>query len=219
LLRLLGCGPADRAAELYAGKGQKMVIETAITRLDAWLQANRPDYYARLQPGLSEAELAAWETELGVTLPADFRAFFAWRNGQAGFKSFLYNFMLMAADDITEARKGLNEFLESGEFDQANWWQPGWIPFLDNGGGDHYCLDLDGAFGGVPGQILHFYHDWENRDVEFPSFAAWLETTITAFERDMFEYDSTGMQPLDSDAVEQLQSKISPGYPIDQEAG
>lgn len=196
-----------------------MARNTAISRLDAWLQNNRPEYYAKLQPGLSKAELAAWETALGVTLPADFRAFFAWRNGQAGFKSFVYNFMLMAAADVVEARQGLNEFLAAGEFTQADWWHPGWIPFLDNGGGDHYCLDLDGAFGGQPGQVLRFYHDDERRDIEYPSFAAWLTTTVTAFEQDLFELDQYGMQPSDSAAMRALQRRLSPGYPIKKKAG
>ncbi|HMA36631.1 MAG TPA: SMI1/KNR4 family protein [Chloroflexia bacterium] len=199
-----------------------MALPDWIARLDSWLHRQRPDYYARLQPGLGAAAWPALEAALGLTLPADFQAFYAWRNGQAAAHtdSFVYNFMLMDAADIQSATTLLNELLAGGEFEQPNWWQTGWIPFLSNGGGDHYCLDLVGSFGGRPGQVLRFYHDWECRDIEYPHFAAWLETVVTAFERGLFADDRRyGMQPLDDAVVDALQRELNPGYPIDQEAG
>ena len=162
-------------------------MEDLIARLDAWLSSERPEFYAHLLPGLTDAELRDWEAALGGALPADFRAFYAWRNGQDAdyFKSFFHNFSLMPAVHIVGARQVLNDLLAAGEFDLLNWWSPQWVPFLDNGAGDHYCVDIGGSFGGSLGQVLMFNHDWENRDIEYPSFRAWLATVVVALEEDV----------------------------------
>lgn len=38
-------------------------------RLDRWLASNRTEYYARLQFGVTEAALAAFEARFALTLP------------------------------------------------------------------------------------------------------------------------------------------------------
>lgn len=43
---------------------------------------NRPDYYAKLAPGLTDQELLTIEEEFGVSFPEEFKAFYRWRNGQ-----------------------------------------------------------------------------------------------------------------------------------------
>ena len=49
-------------------------MEDAIERLDLWLKGNRPDYYAQLNPGLTDEEIGALEARIGVTLPDEFKA-------------------------------------------------------------------------------------------------------------------------------------------------
>jgi cell wall assembly regulator SMI1 len=195
-------------------------MEDLIARLDAWLSRERPEFYAHLLPGLTDAALRDLETRLGRALPAEFQAFYRWRNGQDAsyFESFFHNFSLMPAVHIVEAQRVLNDLLEAGDFDLPNWWSPQWVPFLYNGAGDHYCVDTGGSFGGVPGQVLMFNHDWENRDIEYPSFHAWLATVVEALEAGMFEYGEYGMQPVD-DAWDALCAVRNPGYPIEHDAG
>jgi cell wall assembly regulator SMI1 len=45
-----------------------------IERLDRWLAAHRPGYYSRLQPGVSDADLDAFETQF---------AFVRWKKSPA----------------------------------------------------------------------------------------------------------------------------------------
>ena len=59
-----------------------------------------------------------------------------------------------------------------------------WIPFLANGGGDHLCVDLSAEDGGVPGQLIAFWHDWEKHSVAFPSMKAWLTDLVESMESD-----------------------------------
>ncbi|WP_309714686.1 SMI1/KNR4 family protein [Armatimonas sp.] len=56
-------------------------MNNLLTRFGTWLSVNLPDYYASLQPGVTDAELDAFETKLGHKLTDDFRALYKWHNG------------------------------------------------------------------------------------------------------------------------------------------
>src|SRR5258708_3524007 len=58
-------------------------LGAVIGRLDAWLRMHHPAYYARLLPGLNDAQWQTFEAALGLSLPEGMREFFRWRNGQA----------------------------------------------------------------------------------------------------------------------------------------
>lgn len=195
-------------------------MTTLIERLDKWLAENRPEYYQQLNPGLTEEELSNLEANIENPLPDDLKEFLRWRNGQGlrNFKSIYYNYQLMDADDIADSAGVNNDMLANGEFSKPNWWNPKWIPFLSNGGGDYYCIDLVGSFNGTPGQVIEFNHDYEGRDIQHPSFAAWFQTLVEACEQEHLEYDEYGMQP-NSDEFDTLYARINPGYPISREAG
>src|SRR5437879_6492766 len=66
---------------LIAAEDARMV-EELIGRMDRWLAANRPDYYALLQPGATDAELDVFEARFSLKLPAAFRELYRWRSGQ-----------------------------------------------------------------------------------------------------------------------------------------
>ena len=191
-----------------------------IERLDMWLAENRPDYYKALQPGASEETVAALEEQLGVTLPTTFRDLLKWRNGQAprNFDSIYQNYSLIDAEEIAGTRQSNNELLAAGDFDQANWWDAQWVPFLGNGGGDFYCIDYAGSFGGKKGQIIVWNHDYEARPVEHVDFDHWLQTLVEALEKGfLVDDDPYGWQPTEE--FDALYAEINLGYPIENEAG
>lgn len=192
-----------------------------IEGLDKHLLQTRPDYYAKLNPGLTEDEIADLETRLGCTLPEEFKALYRWRNGQApgNYKSFFYNYSLMDADDIAETAEMHKDLLEGGDYDVADWWVPGWVPFLSNGAGDNYCIDTVGHFDGAKGQILEFNHDYESREINYASFGKWLETTVQGLEQGLLEYnEEDGVQAVD-ERFDALLAELNPGYPISKWAG
>jgi cell wall assembly regulator SMI1 len=53
-------------------------------------------------------------------------------------------------------------------------WNLRWLPLTTNGGGDHYCADLDPAPGGTVGQIIWFDHEDGPVQVIAKGFAEWL---------------------------------------------
>ncbi len=196
-------------------------METLIKRLDSWLKNNRPDYYAKLQPGLSGEAIAEFEKTLGLEMPTAFKALYQWRNGQqpSSFEGLQYNQSFMNIEAIKEARQVLNDLFEGEDAEEENWWKPQWVPFLDNGGGDHLCIDMDGTFTGQKGQIIEFWHDWEDRSIQYANLENWLETFVTSLEKNLWMDDDGDFPLVDEDAWETYYTTHNPGYPIENAAG
>lgn len=159
------------------------MIDNLITRLDRWLRDNRAEYYSHLQPGVTDDLLTAFEQRFSLKLPTDFRALYRWRNGQAAneFGSFQHNRMFSALEEIADTKEMLDEMI-GADFKDPKWWRCGWVPFLSNGGGDHLCLDLITEDGSNPGQLIAFWHDWEERSIEYPNFTVWLTELVQSME-------------------------------------
>ena len=196
-------------------------MDELLRRLEAWLRENCPDYLAQLLPGLSDAEYSRFTEQLGVSPPDSFRALYQWRNGQSprSSDSLQHNMQFAGAASILESKEVLDELQEGGEFEDANWWSPAWLPFLSNGGGDHLCVDMAGSFTGGVGQVLTFWHDDNPRTIRYPSLETWLECFISSLERGEWEVQGGDVQPRDYDAWTEYLSQHVPGYPVSAEAG
>ncbi len=159
------------------------MVEAMIGRLDRWLEANRPDYFAGLQPGVTDAQLDAFEIQFALKLPAAFRALYRWRNGQANGnnESLQMNRMFSPLESVANSKMLLDGMIGS-DFDRPEWWRRGWVPFLSNGGGSHLCLDVAAEDGGQPGQLVAFWKADEDRPVKYPSVEAWLADLVESME-------------------------------------
>lgn len=155
-----------------------------LSRLEAWLRTQRPEYWASLRAGTSDAALEAFERRFAVQLPESFKALYRWRDGQAlTVSAGLYgNRMFSSLEDISDTKAMLDQMIGT-EFDDPAWWRTGWVPFLANGAGDHLCLDTRAEQGGNPGQLIAFWHDWNNRSTEAVSLELWLEELLRKAER------------------------------------
>lgn len=192
-----------------------------LERLERWLRLYRHEYYEWLRPGIPERELSALERDLGRNLPAGFRELYRWHDGQdaecpAGFQ---FNQMFMPLKDVQLVWAALGQLQDGGEFPEMNWWCKSWLPVLGTADGDHLCVDLDGAFGGVAGQLLLFHHDWECRNIEYPSLEKWVEVFVTTIEGGLWEEDGDDFKPRDEKQIQSIRSRIAPGYPKECAAG
>jgi cell wall assembly regulator SMI1 len=158
------------------------VVQLLLERMERWLAANRPAYFAGLQPGITDAQLDAFEARFSLKLPAAFRALYHWRNGQAdgNYKSLQMNRMLSPLESVADT-KALFDSMIGSDFDRPGW-RRGWVPFLSNGGGSHLCVDVAAEDGGQPGQLIAFWKADEDRDVEYPSIEAWLADLVESME-------------------------------------
>jgi cell wall assembly regulator SMI1 len=164
------------------------MVAELIAGMDRWLATNRPDYYAKLQPGVTDAALTEFENQFQLKLPNSFCALYAWRNGQRAdcSASLQDNRMFSSLEDIATTKELMDGMIGT-DFDDPKWWRRGWVPFLSNGGGDHLCLDLVAEDGGTPGQVVAFWHDGKDRAIEFASLDEWLETLVESMENGTLE--------------------------------
>lgn len=137
-----------------------------------------------LNPPATDAEITTLEQQLGVTLPADYVQVLRQHNGQRGLGDGLFDGQeFLSAQNVLaqwQIWKGLHD---AGEFKtlhsspvagvRADWWNPRWIPFTHDGGGNHLCLDLDPAEGGTAGQVITVWHDSGERALAGSSFGDW----------------------------------------------
>ena len=164
------------------------MVESLIERMDRWLAANRPDYYALLQPGATDAEFEAFEARFSLELPPAFRQLYRWRNGQDAMSSapLQMNRTFLTLGEITSTKELLDGMI-GYDFDDPEWWRRGWVPFLHNGGGSYLCMDAAAEDGGQPGQLVAFWKADEDRPVEHPSLEAWLAELVASMENGSLE--------------------------------
>ena len=158
---------------------------------ESWLAVHWPEGLADLNPGATDDQLRALEAKLGVALPAPFAACLKIHNGQQGGAGGLFdNSEFLSTDAIADQWEIWRDLYESGDFDgiasdpapgvRNDWWNPKWIPITRNGGGDHYCLDLQPAAGGKAGQVITMWHDMDERRIVAPGFDAWFAAYVAA---------------------------------------
>ena len=159
------------------------MVSALLGRMERWLIANRPEYFARLQSGVTNAQLDAFEVQFAVELPAAFRELYRWRNGQEDgcYESLQMNYMFCPLDDVADTKAMLDGMIGT-DFEREGWWRRGWVPFLSNGGGSYLCLDLAAEDDGLTGQLVAFWKADEDRPVEFPSLEAWLGDLVASME-------------------------------------
>jgi cell wall assembly regulator SMI1 len=158
------------------------VVQSLLTRIERWLATNRPDYFARLQPGITDARLDDFERQFTLKLPAAFRELYRWRNGQAdgNYKSLQMNRIFSPLESVADTKELLDGMIGS-DFDRPEW-RRGWVPLLSNGGGSYLCVDVAAEDGGQVGQLVAFWKADEDRDIEYPSVEAWLADLVESME-------------------------------------
>lgn len=167
-------------------------INEAWRRIETWLETNASAIHAGLASGATDAQITQAETDFGVVFPDDLKASLRVHNGEARDVGSVRGEELLSLDGMVAQWRVWEELRTAGMFAEfaaeadgpvkPNWWNTHWVPLTHNGGGDFQCLDLDPTEGGSPSQVIQMWHDWEQRKVLAPSFAAWFTTYADALE-------------------------------------
>lgn len=137
--------------------------------------------------------LAELHAALGAMLPDDVIDSLRLHDGQADPDAvFTESDALLSAQEIVAQWSIWRKLVTGGDFDEMtsepdagirdDWYNLKWIPFTHDGSGNHLCIDLDPAEGGVAGQVIRVWHDDELRERVASSYAEWLARV--AAERD-----------------------------------
>lgn len=158
-----------------------MDLSSCLTRFETWLSGSLPAIHATLQPGASQLELAELETLIGMALPDDFRALYAWHDGQEWPLSrdvpevtgLLAGMDFLPLTEVSQNWRGWHDLLEEdptrndergyisvppGHI-QTQYINSGWIAIAGRGTGDKIGIDLVPGPEGQRGQIVSFGRD------------------------------------------------------------
>ena len=144
---------------------------------------------ASLNPPASSSDINELEKAIKHKIPEDFKNFIKIHNGQSINSIGIFNGLsFLSTKHIYSNWSIWKELLDYGDFSKntvknspeilADWWNISWIPFTDNGSGDHLCIDLSPSISGTYGQIIEVLHDNNTRTLISNSFSEWLNFFI-----------------------------------------
>jgi cell wall assembly regulator SMI1 len=161
-------------------------------KFEQWLKLNCPEILEAFNDAATEAEVAESEQKMGLEFPKSFKELLLIHNGQRDeYIGVIGNYVLLSLDEIVYNWQTMKELLDSKDFEEVEtigpikkefWWNPCWISIATNGAGDDICIDLDPDEGGTVGQIITFWHDWEERKVISRSLEDWFDEIIKRLE-------------------------------------
>jgi cell wall assembly regulator SMI1 len=147
--------------------------------------------------------LDSLEEQCGVHLPTELRAAWTAANGADAIifarPGYLTGYNFLSVAEALEERESMKDrapgyvgYIEPKPRDsriRAGWFQPGWLPFGNFGGGTLLLiLDLAPAESGSMGQVIAFTHDPDRIDYVAPTFERFLGASLAAIEADPGEF-------------------------------
>ncbi len=177
-------------------------VGTAWQAIAAFLRKHRPEVARSLRKGASPEALGKVEQALGLSLPEGFEESYRRHDGQQEGAEPLVppgasgedGYRLLPLRELLAEWRRWQELTDRGEFRgmksgpdrgvRDDWWNPGWVPFADNGYGDLLCVDTAPAPGGRAGQIITMNHESTKRELLAPDFVHWLADVAAALKGD-----------------------------------
>jgi len=192
---------ADVKGELFmAGDAIAQTIKDTWRDIEEWYRQHAPRLLEDLATGASDAEISDLEGRLGLTLPDDYKASLRIHNGDLNVHAYHY----MTIDSVAGTWAMMTDLSNSGAFkgrpiDQDGggiirntWWDRGWVPFLEDSGGNLFCIDTAPAAEGIAGQILQMEMGSGPFPTSYRSFQSWLQDYRNSLYQDKFEVDADG---------------------------
>lgn len=175
-----------------------------------------PEYHEALNPPAEVADLKALEEHIEPLK--------AWielhqvANGTDKWISLVQGLELLSLQSSARTKATMDELEADGTFDNwapDEWWNPAWIPILDNHSYDTYVIDLGGYKGSKPGQILRWSKDSSTRVVVAPSFEDWLSAFCDLVDSKelIWDADEGGFHSPNHALLDDLIAAHFEGYP------
>ncbi|WP_293909631.1 SMI1/KNR4 family protein [Deinococcus sp.] len=170
-----------------------MDIDIFWQRVDQML-AQRDDLAPIFNPGATEEELQALETELGYPLPTDLRESLAIHNGLCRWVPNVPQLSSVSniSSNLAYGSGQLENMpLEDISFDpeiKPSKWSRFWIPFAEDGSGNLACIDLDPTEAGTVGQVIDFDYHGELHH-QSNSYLDWIDEHFVSALREAFDLD------------------------------
>lgn len=140
-----------------------------LAEIDHLLSLHHREIFETLQPPASQETFDLFKSICldGQDIPDDLQVLYSWHNGQKTNYESLNpsdNRTFLPLEEVIDSWK----FLNDPEEDILEPISRSWIPITHNGAGDYLMYNLDN------GTLLNYWHDWEDRSVDYRNIHAWL---------------------------------------------
>jgi cell wall assembly regulator SMI1 len=182
-----------------------------LARLSALWAEKRPGFEKRLRPGAKPAALARFQKALGLRVPRELLAFYAWHDGAKSPETDrleVDGWLSLAR--ILEFKTMLDTMGFEDESVYPKYaWSRRWVPFL-MADGDAVCVDSRS------GTVFKRFND-THVVLLAPSFAAWLTAHVAITEAISAasgqDPEEAFFEAFNGGIDGPIRRKISPGYP------
>ncbi len=154
------------------------------------IKKNQPELKKHLLPGAGLVEIQSTEDFLGIEFPISFKECYLIHNGLAQSR-FIDYWRLFPLKEIVEMWTFCKILQVYDEFNKEYKWNPKWIPFGSNMGGNILGLNLDpdtedaeNVSGGFSrfGELFIYFQDEKRVASQNIEFHEWFEDFLGSFE-------------------------------------
>lgn len=164
-------------------------MDNAWTIYKTELLAKMPSLAETLNPGASEADIQAAESEMGVTFPDAMRALYLANDGdnEESACGMILGFHFHSLADLQGEWRSECEYADDPDLNRESAFtsEPAgcikrryadkkWLPLCNDGGGNYIGIDLDPDVNGKIGQIINFGRDEHDKVVLAESLDAFF---------------------------------------------
>ncbi len=173
-------------------------LTDSYAKIQAWARANAPGITFR--PPADPAAMDNFTAKSGLDLPDDLRRSLLVADGETRASAgMIGNWRLLPINEFQGAWGLLTKLNEKGAFAGLEpetppyirnvWWHDGWIPIVESGAGDFFCLDTDPPEAKRAGQMLLFLQNRPERPLVAASLRAWLDRIARDLESGIYNYE------------------------------
>ncbi|WP_310584179.1 SMI1/KNR4 family protein [Deinococcus sp.] len=181
------------------------VMQDRLDTLEFWLAEHAPMTCAVLNPGVEEAGLEAFEAELGLTLPEEFKMLYRWHDGQAESEvttepgvfglpftplAQVWDVWRSLRDTLTQHPNTSTEVAaldaqvsHPARYIREVFLDPGRVPFCCTDDWNAVGIDLNPGPLGTPGQVITFGQDEHDKYVLAGSLGEFIDEYVRRLEQ------------------------------------
>jgi len=112
-------------------------LRESLNRITAWLQDNKPEYAANLNPGLTYEEIEEKVKDLSFKLPREVYELYQWHDGMMEFEVYP-GYYFLSLNEALDYYSGVRQMEDSATGVGYEMWNKNWFPVFSRDGQDFF---------------------------------------------------------------------------------
>jgi len=173
-------------------------LTDSYARLQTWARRNAPG--VTFHPPADPTAIDNFTAKSNLTLPDDLQRALLITDGETHTSAgMIGNWRILPIMEIQAAWGLLTKLREKGAFTEMEpetppyirhaWWHPAWIPIVESGAGDFFCLDTAPPEPERSGQVLLFLGERPERPLVAGSLRAWFDRIARDLSAGVYTWD------------------------------